>query len=810
MRRIWKFTRWILLGLLVLGLITGAGGYVYLRQSLPQTDGTIELTGIQQPVTIVRDQAGVPHIQAANYHDGLFGLGFVHAQDRLWQLEFQRRLARGELSEVLGAPTIETDRFLRALGLVDAAVNAWNALDPASQQAIQAYIAGINQFIIHHDGMDLPPEFTILGFSPRLWQPIDVLLTGKLQAWSLGANWSAEVLYSQLIAQVGPERAAFLLPAASPDDPLILPDATYSAGLAPAPTMASSNFCEANADSCTSLLTRVEQLHQQFKLAGSYVGSNSWVLAGQHTSSGKPLLANDPHLAAQAPSIWYLAQIQAGELDVIGATLPGVPAVMIGHNHSIAWGLTNTGVDVQDLVIERLDQAGNAEYMGKTYPLARRDEIIKVKDQPDHMLQVRSSRNGPIISDVDAELQATNQVLALRWTALEPTDTTITALLQLNLASDWQTFRAALAWYQAPMQNFSYADVNNNIGLQIAGRLPIRASGDGRLPVEGWNQQAAWLRLSEFDELPFSYNPPSGMLVSANNQAVADDYPLLISRSWAPAYRARRIWQLLSEQPTFDQADMQRIQADQRSLQADQLLPLLLTAQTTNPQALQALELLKNWDASLTSDSAAAAIYETWYLRLARAIVVDDVGEQLWRSYSYHEQFFALAIPTILQTNDQAWCDDQTTVEPESCALLMGRVLEQTLAELSAEHGSEFEQWRWDSIHQAVFPHAVFAGIEPLDSWFGHTIGNGGDSATINAGPTDRIDFVQYGGPIYRQIVDLAALDRAIYIQTPGQSAHILSTHFDDLLEPWQRGEYLPMRLPLPTETQTTLKLQPE
>ncbi len=324
MRRIWKCMRWILLGLLVLGLITGTGGYVYLRQSLPQTSGAIELTGIQQAITIIRDRAGIPHIQAANYHDGLFGLGFVHAQDRLWQLEFQRRLARGELSEVLGTATIETDRFLRALGLVDTAVNAWNALDPTSQQAIQAYIAGINQFIIHHDGMDLPPEFTILRFSPRLWQPIDVLLTGKLQAWSLGANWSAELLYSKLIAQVGSERAAFLLPASSPDDPLILPDATYSANSAPAPTIASSSFCVDNADSCTSLLTRVEQLHQQFKLAGSYVGSNSWVLAGQHTSSGKPLLANDPHLAAQAPSIWYLAQIQAGELDVIGATLPGV------------------------------------------------------------------------------------------------------------------------------------------------------------------------------------------------------------------------------------------------------------------------------------------------------------------------------------------------------------------------------------------------------------------------------------------------------------------------------------------------------
>lgn len=829
MRRTMKFFRWFLLILVIVVLLTGAGGYLFVRSSLPQISGTATVAGIQAPIEIIRDADAVPHIYAESKLDAMFGLGYVHAQDRLWQMEFQRRVGQGRLSEVVGPSTLATDRFLRTLGVNRAARSAWERLPAESRTVVEAYIAGINAYI--NNGGSLPPEFLLVGVKPEPWTGPDVLVWNKMMSWDLSSNYTIELLRSDMVRQVGFERAEQLLPGYPADGPVIVQSIGDGVGY----------------DHLIEMGEQVRALMGVGGPGGEGLGSNNWVVDGTKSPTGKPILADDPHLGTRIPSIWYLAHLSAGDdFDVIGATLPGAPGVVIGHNRSIAWGVTNLGPDVQDLFRERLDPGGTmAEFEGQMEPMQIVTETIQVKGQPAVEQVVRITRHGPLVSDAlnaaDAALPAAQrravplEPLAFRWSSLEAEDTTVAAFLAINEASNWNEFTEALRFYVAPAQNFVYADVEGNIGYYAPGWLPIRAEGDGALPAEGWSGKNEWTGWVPFEELPHAYNPPEHFIATANNRPMPDDYPYFLGREWAQPYRAERITELLEAKDVLTMEDHAAIQADVVSLYARKLLPQLLPLTSAqNDQQRAALELLKSWNGTMSGDSPAAAIFSAWQQRLPRALSGDELGTELINRYEGRMAFVSPYLHSTLADSNSPWCDDVSTDDAESCSNVVTQALDEALADLRTRLGDNMERWRWDQLHVTVFPHQPLDSIPQLRPIFNRTIGNGGDSSTVNVGPFNCMrgpaastasqpatnirlfqcarPFEQRAIPGYRQLIDLANLDDGRFIHAIGQSGHVLSPHYDDYLEDWQAVRYRQMRFERATveqSAQATLRLSP-
>jgi penicillin amidase len=793
----------------VLAVALGGGGYFWLRRSLPQASGNVTVQGLAAPVTIVRDANGIPHITGQSEADALFGLGYAHAQDRLWQMEYQRRVGTGRLSEAVGAGALSADRFLRTLGTGRAAESAYQNLDPDTRALLDAYSAGVNAFLDANRG-NLPPEFLILGITPEPWRPQDSLAWVKMMSWDLGGNWDEELARARFQAQVGPDAAEQLLPAAAADDPLILPDGgdsvTGAAGALsarnatpPAATRAPAAWSE--------LAAIGEQIELGLGLGGEHVGSNNWVIAGSRSATGKPILADDPHLGTQIPALWYLAHVTGGSLDVAGATLPGLPGVVIGHNGRIAWGVTNTNPDVQDLFVERVNARNEALYRDQWEPLTVIPETIKVKGEEDVELFVRVSRHGPLISDV---IDGTGDPLAFRWTALDPEDNTLRAFLGINRAQSWEEFTEALRSYHAPMQNFVYADVDGNIGYFAPGAVPIRAAGDGRVPAEGWSGANDWTGYIPHEELPQDVNPTRGYIATANNRLVPDSYPYLISTDWAAPYRAQRIVELIEARPTHSVDDMAALQADVVSLQARDLLPALTSISPEDAQGRAAIDLLKAWDGTMAGDSAAAAVYAAYYHALPEAVFADELRDAYADEYHTSGNDHSIVLERVLLGDLGAWCDDVNTPEAEGCDAALSQALAEGLETMAEVQGTpDVRAWRWDKAHVVVFPHNPFNNVEALRPIFSRTIPNGGDAFTVNVGPIRRTElYRQYNVPSYRQLIDLADLGASRFMHTTGQSGNLLSGAYGDWLERWQRVEYVP--IPFGVEvTGDTLTLAP-
>ncbi|KPL81595.1 hypothetical protein SE18_22005 [Herpetosiphon geysericola] len=799
------FSRFLLIVVLIILLASG-GGYLYLRRSLPTTAGTLTLAGLSAPVDVLRDSNGVPHIYAQTESDALMALGYVHAQDRLWQMEFQRRIARGTLSEALGETTVETDRFLRTLGVYRAAESAYANLDATAKAVIDSYVSGINGFLAEHSGGQLSPEFTLIGVEPEPWVGADVLGWAKMMSWDLGGNYSTELMTMELLAKLGSEKTKDLLPHYPSTGPLILP--TPMGGQA------------------QQLLALSRRVEQGLGIGGGNiagVGSNNWVIGPSKSATGKPLLADDPHLSFRTPSIWYMAELEGGDLHSVGATIPGLPGVIIGHNQRIAWGVTNTGPDVQDLYRETLDPSGTkAMFKGNYEPLTIISDTIRVKDKGLLPLTIRVSRHGPLISDA---LNANNaadpdapqrEALAFRWTALDETDSTLNAYIAINKAQNWQEFRAGLESYVAPVQNFVFADVDGNIGYIAPGNIPIRAKGDGTLPADGASGDYEWTGFIPFEQLPQSYNPPQGYIATANNKVVADSYPYFLSHEWAPPFRAERITSMIEAKPTLTMDDMAAIQADVHSSYAEEFLPVLLNlVQPTSDQQRQAIAMLQNWNYSTAGDQPAASIFQAWAFYLTVPIVGDELGENLLETYGQRRQLIDLAIPAMLQDPNNPWCDDVTTSQAtETCNTMVTQALDVALKDLSfRQKEAPMEQWRWGGLHLALFPHNPLDAIGPLRGFFSKAIESQGDGSTVNVSHiADDAPFDQDRGPIYRHIIDLGDFANSRMINAPGQAGHFLSPHYDDLLERWQKVEYIPMlygRSAVNTGEVEMLQLQP-
>jgi penicillin amidase len=775
---------------------TVAGSYVYLRRSLPQLEGTISVPGLSQAVDIVRDADAVTHVLAATKRDALYGLGYAHAQDRLWQMEFQRRAAFGRLSEVLGSRTVPGDRFFVTLGLGRAARSAWTTLPADTQTEINAYVAGINAFLAAHHGSRLPIEFTLARFEPEPWSGSDVIASVKMMAWDLSRNYPLEVLRHDVTARLGVARAAQLFPPYPASGLTVLTDSDMPWSVRVGRTVAAPVASSAAGTPAPEAASWSDGFSStRPRPVTSVVGANAWVVDGTMTASGKPMLAADVHFETQTPSHWYLAHLTAGDFDVIGATVPGIPAVILGRNRFIAWADTNLAADTQDLYHERIDRSGRlAEFLGAQEPMQIVRETLAVKGAPSIALEVRITRHGPLMSDA----MAMRDPVALRWTGIDAGDTSVVALLRVNEARNWTEFTAALRHLVAPARDYVYADVDGHIGYYASGRVPVRQSGDGSSASEGWSGLAEWTGWIPFDELPHTFDPPEHFVISANNRVTPSSYPHALAGDWADPYRARRLGERLTQSMlTVDAAG--EIQTDVRSLHAATLLPLMLDhVIADNEQDDRALTMVKTWKFDARGDIAAAAIFEAWYYELLPAIAGDELAGALIASYRDHDNssYASRFLVHTLEADNSPWCDDVRTPKTETCDDTVLAALHAGLARLTAGLGPDMTLWRWDGVHKVIFTHAVLDGVPLVGSRLRRTVPGGGDWSTINAGPVSvSTPFEQAAVAGYRQTVDLSPGNDSRFIDALGQSAHILSPRYRDGLLDWSHGRGRKMRI---------------
>ncbi|MSQ63399.1 MAG: penicillin acylase family protein [Betaproteobacteria bacterium] len=778
MRRILRFTLQFAAVAGILAALLLAGFYLYLRQSLPQSRGEFRLAGLSAPAEILRDRYGIPHIFAGNLADASFALGFIHAQDRLWQMEMNRRIASGRLAEIVGPGALETDRFVRTLGVRRAAEANLRTLDTETRALLEAYAAGVNAFLASDPV--LPLEFWLTGARPEPWSPADSIAWVKMMAWDLGGNWRNELLRMRLARNLPLARIHELLPP-YPGDPV--------------PVIADLKELYSSMERDAVRLAR-------FVPDNEGLGSNNWVVSGARSASGKPLLANDPHLGLTAPSVWYFAHLSAPGLTAIGATLPGVPAVILGRNERIAWGMTNTGSDVQDLYIEKLDAAGG--YLAPEGPRAFQviDETINVKGAESEKLRVRISRHGPVISDVmrtAQDLAPRGHVIAFAWTALAEDDRSMQAALRFARAREWDGFLAAARDFHSPQQNIVYADIEGNIGFVAAGRVPQRKPGNdlkGMAPAPGWQAKYDWAGYIPFEQLPRSFNPESGAVVTANHRITPPGYPHFISSDWQPPYRAERIQQLLDATPKHGVNSFARIQADVVSLAMRELLPKLLATRPRSEEARKALALLAKWDGAMAPERAEPLIAWAWWRELTRAIYADELGD------AFHQNWLARAVflGNVLSGDAERarWCDDVRTPALETCEEALALSLEAALADLAKRYGSDQARWRWGEAHLARHQHRPFGRQPLLAGLFDINVPSPGDAYTVNVGRNNLNDeaqpFANRHAASLRAIYDLSDLEKSLYIHSGGQSGNILSDHYKAFSEAWAKNEYIPMR----------------
>lgn len=743
----------------------GAGLYFWLRTTLPDIDGTIGVEGISGSVDILRDEWGIPHIHAGSPEDAYFGLGYAHAQDRFFQMEMQRRGAQGRVAELLGSLAADNDRFLRLLDLYRAARSSVASLPPEARAALEAYAAGVNAWLATRTGPPAPELALLLANEPEPWHPADSVSWLKVMALMLSGNWREEALHAALVQRLGPEKAASFLPP-SPDSDTTVIDLEEGIDFAAFAAFFARHLPDANN------------------------GSNNWAVSGSHTISGFPIAANDPHLGFTIPSVWYLAHMAAPGLNVAGATLPGMPFVLVGTNGAIAWTLSNTGPDTQDLFVEVRDPDNPDRYMtpAGSAPFAVRDETIAVRFSRNQHVTMLETRHGPVLTGMVRYLDGDtddDEVLSLAWTMLHDDDQSVNASLLLHTAENWQAFNNAGRSFAGPMQNIIYADRDGSIGVLSPGFVPVRRSGDGRLPVDGSSGEADWAGRIPFDDLPRVVDPPSGIIVAANNRPVGKDYPYFLSHRWEPEWRAQRIHDVLDTGTRLDPATFYRLQLDTWSGLASALVPHALTSkpQTTAGRLLQIH--LENWDYSMDADHIAPTIFHTWYRALTRAIYADELGELFERAWR-DRPLFVLA---TLGDDVHGWCNDTLTGETLTCAEVSGRALDEAADTLVRSHGSDPSGWVWGDIHAMHLRHPLFGLVPILDSLTGVSIPLGGDGYSVFATSyriaSGRDHFNTFHGPSLRAVIDLDDPVTGHFVTMPGQSGNPFSPYYDNLVERW-------------------------
>ena len=792
MRKIVTNLAWVLL-VLLLGLISALAWYRSASQ--PQIEGKLTLAGPAAAIDIVRDAHGIPHIYAQTAGDAYFALGFVHAQDRLWQLELNRRIAAGRMAEILGPSALDTDRFLRSLGVRRNAQAILANSSADTRAVLDAYAKGINAYLANRKA-PLPPEFVITGAPPPApWEAVDSIGWQTMMSWDLGGNWSQELLRMRLAQRLSLNQINEFLPPYPGDAVLQTQDYTKL---------------------YRQLAGTTEQLAAVAQVAPpSYVdgmGSNNWVVSGALTVSGKPMLANDPHLGLSAPALWYFAHLSAPGLNVIGATLPGVPSVVLGRTDRIAWGFTNTGPDVQDLYIERVNPSNAKQYQTPQgwANFNARTEIIKVKGQADVTLEVRETRHGPVITGAlpiidKIAIDAKQYVIAFAWTALRSDDLALQAGIKVNRAKNWQEFLSGAKDFGSPQQNIVYADVDGNIGYIAPGRIPIRKPDNdlkGLAPAPGWDARYDWDGFIPFERLPQQYNPASHRVITANQKIVGDDYPYFLTSEWALPYRSNRIAQLIDATPKHSMTSFAAIQGDHVSPAAQELLPLLRKTLPKSERAKSALTALASWNGAMDADRFEPLVFSAWTREASRRIFADELGDRLMNDYWEQRNVHRSMVNVLKDKDGQGrWCHDvnaAASVKPQTCDELLSLALESALGDLEQRYGAHMTAWRWGDAHVAHSEHRPFGKVAPLAKLFDIRIASPGDTFTVNVGRNNLRDakepFASRHAASLRALYDLSDLENSEFIHSTGQSGNVFSPLYRDYARRWSDVGYLPMR----------------
>ncbi|MFA5833877.1 MAG: penicillin acylase family protein [Bacteroidota bacterium] len=778
MRKI-KIIIGIFFSLVVVAIVAFFALRYLVTKSFPQYSGEIAVQGLKNSVKIYRDEYGVPHIFAENEYDLFFAQGYVHAQDRLWQMDLTRRAGEGRLSEILGTQTIKFDKMLKTVGFERIAEQLEQQLNPKSKEILRAYSDGINEFIHTHKGK-YPIEFDMLNYEPEEWKPVHSLMIARLMAWELNISWHVDVVLGELVAKLGEEKASKVFPTYPENGPVIVGKESDRKKLEGLKSFAS--------------------LHNDFKeffgTTGTHIGSNSWAVSPQKSVSGKAMLANDPHLGLSLPAKWYEVHLHGGKVDVAGVSLPGTPLVILGHNNNVAWGFTNVMADDADFYFEQTDSLGADKYLFKNEwkDIELIQDTVKVKDSTDVLFTIRKTIHGPAVNEIyPLESIESSNFITMRWTGFEMSDE-LYALYLVNTADSWQAFLNGVKEFTVPGQNFVYADVYGNIGFHPGVRLPKRSSNNPTLPFIGWTGEYEWQGFIPFEQLPSLYNPPEGFIATANNKTT-NNAEYHIANLWEPPSRIQRIREVLQSKDRFEVSDFKKLQNDNFSHFAKELTPFILGAYNNlsipEPKVQMAVNYFRNWNFVLSKDDVPTTIFEVFFQHLNKNIYRDEMGEELFHQYIVLANIPYRVTMSLLNDTSAVWFDDVTTDGVESRDDIIRKSLSETLVELTEQLGGEMKQWRWGRIHTLTLKHP-FGDIKVLQSIF--NIGPfevSGSGTTVNNGEyrfTKPYEMTL--GPSMRKIVDFANVNKALSVIPSGQSGQPMHDHYADQTPLWKNGEY--------------------
>lgn len=798
--------KWALRGLVLAAiLVVGAAALLYatVTATVPSDDGSGQVAGLSAPVEIARDDNWIGHVEAESMDDALAALGYLHAQDRFWQMHVLRMVGQGRLSEMFGEPTIDTDIFLRTLDIAGASRKSHEMLEPATKAMLEAYAAGVNGWMERRTGLlesSLPPEFAILGVDAEPWEPWQSLAILKVMALTLDSNMGHEIKRLALAAKgFSPSEIDELMPYGPRDDPPPLPDLRALYGFGP------------NGKGSTAAVSDGKTQHANargFDLAWptGITASNNWAVSGERSETGKPLLANDPHLGLTAPSVFYLTRLgfmHEGERRVIaGGSLPGTPLVLVGRNNDVAWGLTTTNLDSQDIFIERIKPDDPSLYLTPFGWRAFETETVEIKVSGAETVtfERRKTRHGPVLPAGFRRLEnilPAGHVAALRWMSLAGDDTTMDAALAFALSRNVEEFQQAMRKLVAPMQSIVAADTDGNIGLIAPARVPVRDPQNdigGRAPVPGWLSRYGWRGTLAFEDLPRIVNPQSGAIATANANWLPPDYEGHITFDWDEHFRQRRVESLVVE------GDARHSMESMRAIQNDPFSPALAEFRDAAFDQLEPgagqdeamLQALRDWDGQMLADRPEPLIMAAWWRHTQIGLMADDLGEDYDRFAKGH---LRPVINMLTTTGARDWCDNRTTPETESCGVVLARGLGAAIAELNVlQETSDWRQWRWGDAHVAFGEHRPFSSVGALSRFFTIAVPSSGGSYTLLRGRTDYGEDHPYRSvhaSAMRAVYDLSDLDASQFIVSTGQSGHFASSHYRDMAERWAGLEYV-------------------
>ncbi|MEH7224202.1 penicillin acylase family protein [Bacillus sp. JJ1566] len=772
-RQLWprkkRFRVILLTGIVIILLLLACiiVGYLFLKKSLPVIEGQIQVEGLTEDVEVTRDNNGVPHIVAKNTHDLYFAQGYVTAQDRLFQMDLSRRQASGELSEVIGASLVDQDKYFRTLGLRRAAEASYEAYSTEAKDVLQSYADGVNAFIKEAiEKNTLPVEFSLAGYEPYMWSPIDSLTIGKYMAYDLGGHYKGQAFRYYMAQHVSEEKLLELFPTYPEDGATVI-----------------QAMKENSIDISKSIATA--------PFPNEFNGSNNWVVSGEKSESGMPILADDPHLALATPSIWYETHLQNDEVNVSGVIFAGVPGIILGRNEYIAWGVTNVGPDVQDLYIERRNpnNPNQFEYMGEWEDATIIEETIEVKDEEAIPYQVQVTRHGPIISEFTHDHKE-ETALALRWTALDAS-TELEAVLMFNKARNWDEFKEALTYFHTPAQNFVFAAIDGTIAYRANGLIPIRKNGDSSVPVPGWTDEYEWEGYIPWNELPTVVNPKEGFISTANNKIAPDDYPYHITNTWAQPYRQQRIQDVLSSKDILTVDDLLQLQFDQHNLQAEEFVPIFLDVLSNNFDQLREIDKtvladFQDWDFVDSIEDGEPLVFHQWMDEFANVLFEESVPQEIDKLFEGKSQIVDQMIRDANNGHESIWISEAGGLEHVTV-----ESFKRAVDFAVKKQGNNPNKWAWGKFHQVPFNHPLSA-ISPLNYLFNNNeaVPMGGSGITVAAASFNHHSGAITHGAAWRSVIDLSNMSESYNVVGPGQSGHVLSSFYHDQISDWTTGKY--------------------